>query len=199
MIKPSNLFNPLAPAALALRPRAHAVLLHAPLRTFLASVASKGLEGRLWVRDLWSKLLGLGAEPFGFQSEELFRHTDLQVAALAWLTQHRAFAELALRYPDRVRTMSSATLLASPARALAGVAHHYGLALDEAAVHRIASGPNFTRHAKTGDAFDVQAREGLHRAAVEANADEIDKVEHWVLMVADTVRLPLDLPNPLLP
>lgn len=82
VIKPSNLVNPLAAAALALRPEARAILLYAPLRTFLVSIASKGLEGRLWVRDLWAKLLADGADPFGFTSDELFRHSDLQVAAL---------------------------------------------------------------------------------------------------------------------
>jgi len=43
IIKPSNIFNPLARGALTLRPGAHAILLYAPLRVFLLSVARKAL------------------------------------------------------------------------------------------------------------------------------------------------------------
>jgi hypothetical protein len=57
VVKPSNIVNGLAPAILTLRPGARALLLHAPLRTYLGSVAKKGLEGRLWVRTLMLGLL----------------------------------------------------------------------------------------------------------------------------------------------
>jgi hypothetical protein len=198
LIKPSNLANPLALAALALRPQARAVLLHAPLPTFLASIASKGLEGRLWVRELWFKFLGLGVDPFGFSSEELFRHSDLQVAALGWLAQQRDFAALSHRFGDRVRTLSSEDLMADPARALVAAAAHYGLAFDPSDLAQVAAGPAFARHAKTGEAFDVRARDALHRGAAEANADEIAKVARWAAAVADATGAPLALPRPLL-
>lgn len=199
LVKPSNLVNPLAPAALALRPETRAILLHAPLRTFIASVASKGLEGRHWVRDLWAKLLRGGADPFGFDGEALFRHTDLQVAALGWLAQHRDFAALADRFGDRVATLSSAALLADPERALIAAARHYGLTLDDAAVVAIAQGPIFTRHAKTGETFNAIAREAVHRAAAKAHREEIDKVEQWARAVAGASGAALDLSRPLLP
>lgn len=198
LIKPSNLINPLAPAALALRSEARAILLYAPLRTFLASVASKGLEGRLWVRDLWAKLLAGGTEPFGFAPEELFRHTDLQVAALGWLAQHRDFAALTVRFGDRIATLSSVDLLANPPRALTAAARHYRLGWNEAALEAIAAGPAFTRHAKSGEAFDAGSRDALHRAAADAHGDEIDKVEHWARLLGDATGIVDRLPRPLL-
>lgn len=196
LVKPSNLVNPLAPAMLALRPDARAILLYAPLPTFLASVASKQLEGRLWVRDLWAKLLRLGAEPFGFDEEELFRHTDIQVAALGWLAQHRLFSELTTRFPERVRTLSSAVLLAEPSSALAAAARHYRLPWSSGALLDVAAGPLFTRHAKTGEAFGKKARDELHRSARAAHQDELGKVEQWAMMVAEQAGVPL---NPALP
>src|SRR3546814_3867465 len=48
IVKPSNIFNPLARGALTLRPEARAILLYAPLRAFLLSVARKGMWCRLW-------------------------------------------------------------------------------------------------------------------------------------------------------
>lgn len=198
LVKPSNLVNPLGPAALALRPDARAILLHAPLPTFIASVASKGLEGRLWVRDLWAKLLAGGADPFGFTQGELFRHSDLQVAALGWLAQHRDFARVVERFGPRVATLSSAALMADPARALAAATRHYGLALDDAATSAIAMGPIFTRHAKSGQAFDAAARDAVHRAAADAHREEIELVERWAIAVAEQAGVALDLARPLL-
>jgi hypothetical protein len=86
VVKPANIFNPLLPALRAMRPDAPLLLLHAPLETFLGSVARKGLDGRLWVRELMWKLISLGqARRFGYSDEELYRQSDLQVAALGWL------------------------------------------------------------------------------------------------------------------
>ena len=43
VVKPSNMLNPLAELMLAMRAEARAILLHAPLETFLISVVRKGL------------------------------------------------------------------------------------------------------------------------------------------------------------
>src|SRR5437763_16680188 len=66
VVKPSNVVNALAPAMLAMRPQAGCVLLHAPLRVYLGSIAGKGLWGRLWVRDLLMKQLKDGLIDLGF-------------------------------------------------------------------------------------------------------------------------------------
>src|SRR3546814_15717887 len=57
IVKPSNIFNPLARGALTLRPEARAILLYAPLRAFLLSVARKGMWCRLWCRELLESYL----------------------------------------------------------------------------------------------------------------------------------------------
>src|SRR3546814_7318944 len=60
IVKPSNIFNPLARGALTLRPEARAILLYAPLRAFLLSVARKGMWCRLWCRELLETYLADG-------------------------------------------------------------------------------------------------------------------------------------------
>ena len=45
---------------MAMRPDARALFLYAPLEAYLASIARKGMWGRLWVRDLFGKLLREG-------------------------------------------------------------------------------------------------------------------------------------------
>ncbi|WP_121115958.1 hypothetical protein [Croceibacterium ferulae] len=194
VVKPSNAVNALTMAMLALRPDACAILLHAPLPTFLASVASKGLEGRLWVRELWTKLAADGLTELAVEPADPLRHSDLQIAALGWLAQHRLFGQIAARFGGRVRTLDSATLLAQPERALAAAAELFRLRVDAAA---IAAGPAFARHSKTGEGFGAGERTAVHDAARAAHGPEIALVTQWAHAVAAANGIAMDLLQPL--
>lgn len=198
VVKPSNVVNGLIPPMLAMRPEARALLLHAPLRGYLGSIANKGLWGRNWVRDLFLKQLKSGLVDFGFQPEDHLLQTDLQIAALGWLAQHRLFAHLAGQYPDRVRTLDSETLLARPAETLTALDTLFGLSGDTAERERIVT-EVFSRHAKFGGDFDRDSRAADQRSAAEVHGDEIEKVAIWAETVAQGAGLRFDLPAPLLP
>ncbi|WP_380872609.1 hypothetical protein ACFB49_35290 [Sphingomonas sp. DBB INV C78] len=199
VVKPSNVVNVLATAMLGMRPNARALLLHAPLETYLASIAKKGMTGRIWARDAIVGLLMDGAVPFGFDQKDYLGQTDLQVAAIGWLAQHANFHQLIERLgPDRVRTLDSQTLLAHPAAAMRSLAQHYGLALDDAALTEIMAGPAFTRHSKFGSEFASSDREAEYRDASAIHADEIKKVTIWAAAVAESAGLPMALGTPLL-
>jgi len=195
VVKPSNGVNALVMAMLALRPGARAILLHAPLPTFLASVASKGLEGRLWVRELWTKLAVDSLCDVVVEPADPLRHSDLQIAALGWLVQHRLFGRIAARFGSRVRTLDSAALLARPERAVAALAQLFDLPVDAAA---IAAGPAFARHSKTGEGFGTGDRSAVHEAARAAHGQEIALVTRWAQAVAAANGIAMDLPRPLL-
>lgn len=189
VIKPSTMCNPLLPVMIAMRPQASVLLLHAPLEDFLASVAAKGIEGRAWVRELMWKLIRLGqAEPFGFSEEELYRQTDLQVAALGWLAQQGAFAAAAQANADRVRTLDSETLTHRPVEAMAALAGLFALDFDAEAVAR---GPAFTRHSKSGAAFAAGERDRERDERQRIYAREVEMVMEWGRRVADHAGIPL--------
>ncbi len=200
VVKPSNLLNPFAELLLALAPDARALFLYAPLETFLVSVVRKGLPCRLWVRELLEGYLQAGiVAPLGITPEDVFRQSDLQVAATGWLAQHRLFAALGARIGQaRLRTLTSEQLTGDPVRAVAAAAAHYGLALEPAAVARIAAGPAFTRHSKSGAAFTSDQRRDEYAAARAAHEGEIDMVHAWALEVARQAGIAMDAPNPLL-
>lgn len=200
VIKPSNLLNPFAELLLALAPDARALFLYAPLETFLVSVVRKGLPCRLWVRELLTGYLGAGiVEPLGITPEDVFRQSDLQVAATGWLAQHRLFAALARRIgPTRLRTVTSEQLTGDPVRVIGAAAAHYGLVLEPAAIDRIAAGPAFTRHSKSGAAFTPDQRRDEYAAARAAHADEIAVVHAWAVQVAQQAGIAMDAPNALL-
>lgn len=200
VVKPSNVINPLAELFLALQPQARAVFLHAPLETFLISVARKGLPCRLWVRELMVGYLTDGViAPLGIDAEAMLRQSDLQVAAVGWLAQHRLFGLLADKVgPTRLRSLDADRLTASPEAALTAVATHYGLDFPPGALAAIAKGPAFTRHSKSGAAFTPEDRRAEYAAARAAHADEIDLVLKWADGISASAGIAMEAPFPLL-
>jgi len=195
VVKPSNVVNGLATAILAMRPQAHAVLLYAPLDTYLRSIAKKEMTGRLWVRDLLVKLLAEGLVNLGLAGDDYLRLTDLQAAAVGWLAQHALFARLAEKYPDRVRTLDSETLLARPRDAMTALATHFALMLD---VPAVVAGPVFKTNSKSGEQFGADTRAAAYAEAFERHGDEIARVAIWGRAVADNAGITFALPAPLI-
>ncbi|CAN5643401.1 hypothetical protein BH10PSE14_BH10PSE14_00640 [soil metagenome] len=184
-VKPSTAVNGLAAAMLTLRPDACAVLLYAPLRTYLGSIARKGLDGRLWVRTLLMGMLDDKLIDLGFTPRDYLGQTDLQVAAVGWLAHQKLFTQLIARFGTaRIRMLDSATLMADPHAAIAAIAALTGKPLDAATISAIATGPAFNTHSKSGAKFDGNDRaEDLQRAST-VHADEIEKVAQWAEVVA---------------
>lgn len=198
VVKPSTAINALAPAILTLRPEARAILLYAPLKTYLGSIAKKGIDGRLWVRTLLMGMLDDRLVDLGFSPRDHLGQTDLQIAAIGWLAHQKLFADLVARFgPARVRTLDSATLMAHPAAALSAMAALFGRPLDGTAIGEIAAGPAFRTHSKLGSAFDAEDRAAEHLAAANLHADEIDKVAIWADAVATSAGFSTLAPAPL--
>lgn len=199
VVKPSNLVNPLAELLLALQDTARTVFLYAPLETFLISVVRKGLPCRLWVRELLEGYLRMGYVELGFEPGDYFRQSDLQVAAVGWLAQHAHFARLAEKLgPGRLATLDADRMTADPARALAAVTRHYGLACSAADIAEIVAGPAFSQHSKSGQAFTADDRSTEYAQARAAHGEEIGMVLEWARRVAENAGVALEAPLPLL-
>jgi hypothetical protein len=194
VIKPSNLLNPFIPLMTALRPGLRGLLLHAPLPAFLGSIARKEIEGRAWVRELMWSLIELGqAGRFGFSEEELYRQTDLQVAALGWVAQQALFAEAAERHSG-FRTLDSETLVSRPVECLSALQRLFELDIDAEAA---ASGPAFRTHSKDRRSYSVEEREQERERGQSLHAREIEMVLEWATRVAEHAKGPMSLPAPL--
>jgi hypothetical protein len=195
VIKPSNLLNPMIPLMTAMRPDVRGLLLHAPLDVFLGSVARKEIEGRAWVRELTWKLIHLGIlERFGFTGEELYRQTDLQAAAVAWLAQQGLFADTATGNPE-LRTLDSETLLKRPADCMAELGTLFGLNFDPA---EVVSSPAFRTHSKDRSDYSAERRTEESERGRSLHAREIEIVLQWASRLAEHAAVPLKLPSPLL-
>jgi hypothetical protein len=191
VIKPSNLLNPLIPLITAMRPHLRALLLHAPLDVFLASVARKEIEGRAWVRELMWKMILLGqAERFGFTDEDLYRQTDLQVAAVGWLAQQALFAEATQRHPG-FRTLDSETLIERPVESLNALGRLFELDFDP---DEVVAGPAFTTHSKDRSDYSSEQREQDRDRGKSLHAREIGIVLEWAERLAEHAGIPMRLP-----
>ena len=197
VIKPSNIVNGLAEGMMRLRPNARCLFLHAPLQSFLTSIARKGMWGRLWVRELLSRQLTDGLVQLGFEPKDHLLHTDLQAAAVGWLAQQKLFATLAAQWPERVRTLDSETLVARPSDSLRASSELFGLGVSEEEIAASVA-EVFSRNAKDGSAFAPSQREADRRAGEALHAEEIGKVTVWAEAVANTANVPMTLPAPLL-
>jgi hypothetical protein len=198
-VKPSTAVNALAPAMLTLREESCAVLLYAPLRTYLGSIARKGLDGRLWVRTLLTGMIDDKLVQLGFGPRDYLQQTDLQVAALGWLANQHLFGRLVGQFgAARVRTLDSATLMADPTAVLTAFAALTGHPLDPGGIAEIAAGPAFRTHSKSGTPFDSRDRNSEIVQSDRLHADEIDKVARWAETVAASAGIALDGPAPLI-
>jgi hypothetical protein len=193
IVKPSNVFNGLALGALGLRPKAKALLLHAPLEAFLLSIARKGMWCRLWARELLELLLGQGMIDLGFEPRDFLRQTDLQVAGVGWLAQQMQFHRIAKHFgASRIASLDSETLTGDPAGSVAKVATHFVLHKSSAADY--ADHPAFGRNSKSGAGFERGERQLDQARAREVYGDEIEKVAEWIRVVGERRGVPLDLP-----
>ena len=199
IIKPSNICTPLAIPALKLRPESKALLLYAPLESFLQSIAKKEMWGRIWVRDVLIGTLKDGYAVGGFSQEELLQLTDLQVAAIGWLSQHAAFAKIIETIgPDRVRTLDSDSFLANQETTLSALNQFFNLGMNGKLIGETLDGPAFNSHSKLDQAtrgaiFDAQARQEEQSQMAALHGAEIDMVAQWAKAVADAHRIKLDI------
>jgi len=191
VIKPSTVVNPLIPLILAMRPELRGVLLHAPLETFLGSVARKEVEGRAWVRELmWKFILSGQADRFGLSDEDLYRQTDLQVAALGWLTQHALFGDAAAKNAN-LRALDSETLMKRPAQSLSALGKLFDLKFD---ADLIANGRAFKTHSKDRTDYSADRRQEERDRGLELHAREIGMVMKWAEKLAQHAGIATSLP-----
>ncbi len=199
IIKPSNVVNCLAPSILKLRPDSKALFLHAPLKSFLRSLAAKNMWGRIWARENMIGIMDDGDLIGGFTSADLLRLTDIQVAAVAWLSEHARFAKMIDQFGgDRIKSLDSEVFLRNKQATIARISSFFTLNLGEKQIDRIVAGPAFTQHSKDFSKFDTTARLDQHSNVQDSNGEEIDMVVQWAAAVADSQNLSLDLPAPLL-
>ncbi|MGD9965143.1 MAG: hypothetical protein AB7T59_01335 [Hyphomonadaceae bacterium] len=193
IVKPSTVANHIIPHLLHARADANAIVLYSSLDMFLRAIARRGLEGRIFARELFHQFAPV-IPLESAQGNDVLLLTDLQIAAQAWLMQAAFMDSIAKRFGHRVRVLNSESFLARPAETLLQVGAFFGLQIPAETARASAAGPVFKEHAKDlGRPFDVAAHKAQYEAAGEAHREELASTKDWARALAARSGAPLSL------
>jgi hypothetical protein len=176
LIKPSNGANTLIAEAAALT-KGPMLLLYSDCESFLVSMARKGAAGFGYVRELFMSLAADGHPAGRWPTHELFKLTDLQMAALVWRMQMDGLEAASAHLGGRARSLDCRSFLDNPGPVLGALDDFLGLGLGREATRQTLAGPLFTRDAKQpGGSFDAKARAEEGRLLRAQFGSDIDAV-----------------------
>lgn len=201
IVKPSTVANHIIPQLLHARPDAKAIVLFSSLDVFLRAIARRGLEGRIFARELFQQFAPVIPLDAGFDDDDAMIQTDLQIAAQAWLMQASFMDALAKRFgTKRVRVLNGDTLLANPMGTLCALGAFFNLNMTPEITRSIADGPVFQEHSKElGRPFNAEARQIQYEGAAANNREELRMTLAWARALATRCGAPLTLDETLRP
>jgi hypothetical protein len=179
LVKPSNSANALIEEAAALT-EGGMLLLHSDCESFLVSIARAGQAGVSYVRELFMTLAADGHPAGRWRPNDLFKLTDLQLAALVWRMQMDALEAASARLGDRARSLDCRRFTEDPCAVLTALDRFFGLGLGRAGVGAVLDGPLLRRDAKTPSrGFDAEARAAEGRAVRARLGPDLAAVMAW--------------------
>lgn len=197
IVKPSTVVNHIIPQLLHARQGAKAVLLYSSLDTFLRAIARRGVEGRIFARQMFRQFAPVNPLQSGYADSDAILFADLQVAAQAWLMQISFMEQITKRFGiDRIRVLNAETLLADPVNTLRQVGAFFDMNLTRDNAQRIATSSIFHEHAKElGRPFDAAAQKAQYEEAGAAHREELMMAKDWARALAIRCEAPLSLPE----
>lgn len=192
--KLSGIGNGVARAMAAPRDDSQLLCLQNPLEHLLAAFASRGIGGRMAGRQLAIGIRNSRLFAFEMSDAELLDCTDFQLAALGWLSIQKMMITAADALgPARVASTTTGQLMGDTPGTVSAIAAHFKLRLDG---QWLESGV-FSRHAKSGEPFDPEARAERLTEALDLHRSEIEPVVSWARKVGEKAGISWELPYPL--
>ncbi|MEQ1817680.1 MAG: hypothetical protein ABL871_03645 [Terricaulis sp.] len=195
IVKPSNATNPLAREMMRSIRGSKALVLYSDLQAFLCALVRRNLQGRIMGRNFFCGFMPAIPLQSRYGRDELLKHTDLQIAAHAWLMQVAALERLAQRFgPDRVRFIKDTTLFHERPKTLQRVADFFELNMTPEQIDSLSRSGVFDEEAKKpGAPFDAAKREEERASANAIYEDELVHAQNWARELAARSVAPLTL------
>jgi hypothetical protein len=153
------------------------LLLYSDCESFLVSMARKGSGGFGYVRELFMTLAADGHPAGRWPAHQLFKLTDLQMAALVWRMQMDGLEAASETLGDRARSLDCRRFLDDPGPVLGALDEFLGLGIERESIEQALAGPLFMRDAKhPGESFDPEARAEEGRRLRARLGPDIDAV-----------------------
>lgn len=193
--KPSIVVNHIIPQLLHARQDAKAILLYSSLDTFMRAIARRGVEGRVFARQLFRQFAPVNPLDSGYSDDDAMLQSDLQIAAQAWLMQISFMEQITKRFGiDRIRVLNAETFLRDTASTLTQVGAFFDFDLSVERAQTIAGSDIFREHAKElGRPFDAAAQKAQYEEAGEAHREELMMTKDWARALAIRCDAPLTL------
>lgn len=201
IVKPSTVVNHITPQLLHARPDAKAIVLFSSLDSFLRAIVRRGLDGRIFARELFHQFAPVIPLDEGFSDEDPMLLADLQIAAQAWLMQAAFMDSLAKRFgTSRVRVLDGNTLLANPMGTLCAIGAFFNLDMAPEIARSVVDGPVFQEHAKEfGRPFNAEEQRAQFDQAGVMHREELMRTKDWARALAIRSGAPLVLEETLRP
>jgi hypothetical protein len=197
LVKPTNAVNTLVEEAARLT-HGKMLFLYSDCRSFVTSIAKKNLDGRIFVRKLFSVFAADG-DPLGrLPGSKLFEMSDLQVAALVWQIQIRLFRSAMALLGDRAVSLNCDVFLSDPGGTLAKLDRFFGLGLGAEHIADVVNGPLLSRNAKNPEeSYSSVARRNEEQAMAQSLGADLDRIIDWSYQAAPETPRGVPLPRAL--
>src|SRR5690348_10643082 len=120
--------NALASPMAELQPTSQILCLQTPMEEMLLSLVLRGVGGRISARQIFLAIHDANMSVIRMSDRDLAEHTDLHLAALAWLSMQKMMLDAADRLgPRRVGSIVTEQLMQNTAQTVAAVARHFSL------------------------------------------------------------------------
>jgi hypothetical protein len=190
IIKPANSANNLMEDILALRP-SRTLFMYGGLKEFLLSNL-KGLdESRYMVPLFLARLYPLTDYAKKSQIADVQSLDHLQQCAVLWHAQLYHFSRLTAEN-DSVRYLAASDFLQEPESVVRRALEYFDLPWDTEQLSQLAESGPLSRHSKSGDSFDSEARENENAAISAQHASELQDTLSWMDGLLD--KLPINPP-----
>ena len=180
LVKATSFTAEIGPMLMDLSPSSSAILMFVSPMVYLPGILGGDqsmVEARTYAPDRLKRLhRRLGVE--AWRLEDL---SDGEMAAMGWLSEIVALAEIRYQFPDRIRWMDFQGFLANPASGLASALRRLHGDAPRAVVEALLASPDFNRYSKAPEfAYDANLRRRVLDQANTEHAAEIDRGLDWL-------------------
>jgi len=196
LIKATSFVSDLGPAILQRIPSAKAILMVASPQTYITTILS-GPASRGGLEAAAGRRFARLQRRVGNIRRDVGSLSDGQLAALGWMCEVAALADIGIRFPERVQWLDFDEFLAKPAAGLFAVLQRVNVDPDRSTIDAMLAAPHWRRYSKAPEhPYGIDVRRQILFQGRHQHREELERGLSWIKAVAaahpamvDAIRL----------
>jgi hypothetical protein len=196
LVKATSFVSDLGPSILRLVPSAKAILLFASPQVYIGTILS-GPASRGALKGAATGRIGRLRRRLGDVRRDARSLSDGELAALGWVCEVAALADIARRFPERILWLDFDDFLAKPAAGLCAVLKRVNVDPTRSTIDAMLAAPHWRRYSKAPEhPYGVDVRQEIlargrhqHRVEMERGLNWINDIAGAHSQIADAIRL----------